>query len=116
MTVQPGDYVLLDVPGNPRMHGQVGVVDRVEWWGAHLQAVAAATGKYRALHCEMVSVRGCDRVPAMAEADTMMGDAYVPTANTGHTGDVCDCCGGIRMRRSGTCLLCDDCGQTSGCG
>lgn len=34
----------------------------------------------------------------------------------GYSGGVCDGCGGSRMRRSGTCETCDDCGKTSGCG
>ncbi len=35
----------------------------------------------------------------------------------GYTGDVCGNaeCRGLRVRKNGTCLLCDDCGQTSGC-
>lgn len=33
----------------------------------------------------------------------------------GYTGDSCDQCGSVRMRRNGTCLLCEDCGATTGC-
>jgi ribonucleoside-diphosphate reductase alpha chain len=33
----------------------------------------------------------------------------------GYTGDACGNCGNFRMRRSGTCLACDTCGQTTGC-
>lgn len=33
-----------------------------------------------------------------------------------YTGDVCTNCGSGKMRRSGTCATCQDCGTTSGCG
>jgi hypothetical protein len=33
----------------------------------------------------------------------------------GYTGDACTACGNFNMRRSGTCLLCDVCGTTTGC-
>lgn len=35
--------------------------------------------------------------------------------SSGYTGDTCSYCGGMRMRRNGTCQLCEDCGQTTGC-
>ena len=34
---------------------------------------------------------------------------------SGFTGDVCTLCQGCKMRRSGTCLICSDCSQTTGC-
>lgn len=33
----------------------------------------------------------------------------------GYTGDTCTSCSGVRMRRNGSCLVCDDCGTTTGC-
>jgi hypothetical protein len=33
----------------------------------------------------------------------------------GFSGDVCERCQGSRMRRNGSCLLCSDCGETTGC-
>lgn len=33
----------------------------------------------------------------------------------GYTGDTCTQCHGTRMRRNGSCLLCEDCGSSSGC-
>jgi hypothetical protein len=35
---------------------------------------------------------------------------------SGYTGNICDACGGLRMRRAGTCEVCDDCGNAGGCG
>lgn len=33
----------------------------------------------------------------------------------GYTGEQCTNCSSIRVKRNGTCLLCEDCGTTSGC-
>lgn len=35
--------------------------------------------------------------------------------SVGYTGNPCTNCGGWRMRRNGTCEVCDDCGTTTGC-
>ena len=33
----------------------------------------------------------------------------------GYVGEPCGLCGSMHVRRNGTCLLCEDCGSTSGC-
>ena len=33
----------------------------------------------------------------------------------GYTGDICDNCSSTRMIRNGSCLLCTECGSTTGC-
>lgn len=33
----------------------------------------------------------------------------------GYTGDICSSCGSVAMVRNGTCLKCENCGDTSGC-
>jgi ribonucleoside-diphosphate reductase alpha chain len=33
----------------------------------------------------------------------------------GFTGDSCSSCGSMKMKRNGTCLVCVECGETSGC-
>jgi ribonucleoside-diphosphate reductase alpha chain len=33
----------------------------------------------------------------------------------GYTGESCSNCGSMKMRRNGTCMLCEDCGTTTGC-
>lgn len=33
----------------------------------------------------------------------------------GYSGDACDICGSLSMKRSGSCLVCEACGTTSGC-
>jgi ribonucleoside-diphosphate reductase alpha chain len=34
----------------------------------------------------------------------------------GYSGDVCTSCHSIKMIRNGTCLMCEECGSTTGCG
>ena len=34
---------------------------------------------------------------------------------SGYTGEQCEFCGSIRVKRSGSCTVCEDCGSTSGC-
>lgn len=33
----------------------------------------------------------------------------------GYTGDACDHCGSMKMKRTGHCNTCEDCGTTTGC-
>ena len=89
----PGTKVRLTTPDNRRLDGAAAVVETVTDWGAHVRTAAAATGRFRALFAEMAAA----------------------PAGSGYTGDVCDTCGSVRMRRNGACLLCEDCGSTSGC-
>jgi hypothetical protein len=94
--LRTGDRVRLHCPQNVRLHGAAAVVREVTSYGARVATAAAATGEFRALASEMVP-------------------AGVPAWEQGYSGDVCDVCGGCKMRRNGACLLCDDCGSTTGC-
>ena len=93
-----GDRIILVTPDNARLDGQPGVIAEMTPWGAHVDTPAAATGRFRALYEEM-------RVPGVA-----------PVRQMGYTGNVCNTCGGSRMRRNGSCEVCEECGATSGCG
>jgi ribonucleoside-diphosphate reductase alpha chain len=33
----------------------------------------------------------------------------------GYTGEQCSNCNSMRVKRNGSCTVCDDCGTTSGC-
>jgi hypothetical protein len=35
---------------------------------------------------------------------------------SGYSGDACQKCHGLRVRRTGTCLTCEDCHSNEGCG
>jgi hypothetical protein len=96
--IEVGMRVRINDPGNSRLHGQPGVVERLEPWGAHLQMPAAASGRYRAVFEEM-------------DPD-IKGELSVSVE---YTGNCCDTCGSTRMRQTGTCMTCQECGTTSGC-
>lgn len=140
-----GAKVTLHVPENARLHRSTAVVEELTEWGAHVLCPAAATGKFRALYSEMLLEGGGSKQPQLAtkrvaRSDSGVGggisgmgvvsdetpvDLYYPALSKdgergqareeGYTGDFCDQCGGCRMRRNGSCLLCEDCGATSGC-
>ena len=54
--------------------------------------------------------------PAPRPAPPPPEDRAGAARSQGYTGDSCDMCGSWSMRRTGTCLSCDSCGTTSGCG
>lgn len=91
-TMMAGDRIRFNTPDNPRMNGTMGTITETTDWGAHCFAPGAATGRYRATWDEM------ETIPVE------------------YTGDMCQFCGGVRMRRTGTCKVCEDCGESGGCG
>jgi hypothetical protein len=42
-------------------------------------------------------------------------DKFTEAKARGYTGDACPDCGGFTMLHNGTCLVCDNCGRTTGC-
>lgn len=46
-------------------------------------------------------------------ADTLLSGESAKAS--GYTGNVCDLCGSSRMRIAGHCMVCEDCGETTGC-
>jgi ribonucleoside-diphosphate reductase alpha chain len=42
-------------------------------------------------------------------------EAAEMSRRAGYTGDGCASCSSMRVRRNGTCVVCEDCGTTSGC-
>lgn len=93
-----GDSVVLFTPDNPRLHNKEARVESLQEWGANVMTIAAGTGRYRALYSEMI-----------------YDNRIAAPPDSGYTGDVCPTCQGSRMRRCGTCAICEDCGSTSGC-
>ena len=91
-TMRVGDRVRLVTPENPRLDGAIATINQLMEWGAFCLTPAAATGQVRALWGEM----------------ELVGEVY--------TGQCCAVCGGVRMRQSGTCSVCEDCGESGGCG
>jgi hypothetical protein len=66
-----------------------------------------------------VSQAKIERAPmgkGVAAARAVVGKAASElAASAGYTGDACTNCGGFRMKRAGTCAVCEDCGTTGGC-
>lgn len=111
MTLRTTDRVRLVLPDNPLLDGQVAVVASVRDWGAYL-ITKVGGGGFRALFAEMVKIEETNGKRPKKAPDT---DVIAPR-HVGYTGDVCENCMGCRMVRVGTCLRCEDCGSTSGCG
>lgn len=100
-TMRAGDRVRIVVPQNERLHGTLATIEEVADWGAHLRAPAAATGRFRALWTEM-------------EPAGVSQPSLVPQLE--YSGDFCARCGSSRLRRAGACMVCEDCGESGGCG
>lgn len=73
--------------------------------------------KYRADHNTAADSREVlEQIPAPLAASTSETFTQVEQARaSGYTGDQCTNCNSLKMRVSGHCLCCDDCGTTTGC-
>ena len=61
-----------------------------------------------------------DKSPVKDEMSLDKKPSYGTSKSTrakqqGYTGDSCKACGSMRVRRTGTCSTCEQCGSTSGC-
>lgn len=101
MTVfREGQEVRLNLPHNPTAHNQVVTIYELTNYGAVVMTEFGSR-RFRALFEEMVPI------PSTAPG-TMKVSAL------GYTGDICDKCQGVRCIRVGTCVRCEDCGETNG--
>lgn len=50
--------------------------------------------------------------PAITTAATL---TQAEARSAGYTGSICDICGSTRMRVAGHCMVCEECGSTTGC-
>jgi ribonucleoside-diphosphate reductase alpha chain len=118
------ERVRLFTPDNLVFHGAEATVEELTDWGAHVSTGAAATGRFRALWCEMRHLTETpmpDEIILSAVLREGAGKNGTATAREqarveGFSGDVCPQCSSIKMIRAGVCLTCVDCGSTSGCG
>lgn len=107
-TFKPQEKVVLSTPGNPVLDGRVAFVKAATEYG-YLIRTDVGSGEYRATPAE---VRWWVPLTGMASS---VPPTLPPPPTLGYTGDTCSNCQGSRVRRNGPCLLCDDCGTTSGC-
>lgn len=98
--------MVLMVPDNPILDGVSAVIESLTWWGAHVKT-SVGSGKFRALHSEMV--------PGAKGVAQPLPEKKPSPREQGYTGDPCPTCGSIRMKRSGACSVCEDCGTSNGC-
>lgn len=115
---EEGMLVRIVTPGNVRLNGQQARVDAVTEWGAHL-TTGVGSGMFRALFSEMipwVDQKREKRSKTTKKTPKRPASKAVAVKEQGYTGDVCERCGSMRMKRSGACLTCEDCGENSGCG
>lgn len=61
-------------------------------------------------------LRGLPRVdPTTPGPGQATADQREKAVFKGYTGDTCGNCGSMSMRRNGACLVCDECGVSTGC-
>ncbi len=51
----------------------------------------------------------------LSEKRSTRNDTAKQARAKGYTGEMCGSCGSSRVKRNGTCTVCEDCGTTSGC-
>lgn len=107
--IHEGTDVILNVPNNEFVHGQEATVIELTEWGAHV-TTSVGSGRFRALHSEMV-VKG-DSWP---EHEPLSAYTVQRAVTEGYTGGFCDHCGSHRVKRTGPCSTCQDCGMSGGC-
>ena len=57
-----------------------------------------------------------EEVPLKVEVESDTTYSVAESARAmGFTGDICTTCGSSQMVRNGTCLKCNECGETTGC-
>jgi len=75
-----------------------------------LATLTTADEPVRAAPAPVAPVSGAKSQGAMTRAE-----AAEMSRRAGYTGDGCTSCSSMRVRRKGTCVVCEDCGTTSGC-
>jgi hypothetical protein len=114
---------------NPRLWGKFGRVAEVHDWGALVLTEAAGWGQYRAAWSEMVEPGGELDVRLRDQLNGTRNGAVrpiprglvpppLPTSRAkdlGYTGSDCTRCGSSKVRWNGSCQICEECGESSGC-
>lgn len=111
-TLQVKDRVKLVLPENPWLDGQLAIVGAITDYGACV-FTKVGSGNFRALFCEMVKLEETNGEGTVKTRKVV--PETMDMTEAGYTGDVCETCGCMMMRRDGKCLRCDNCGQGSGC-
>lgn len=133
LNIQKDHQVRINNEDNPRLHGALALVIKVEEWGCHLSTLASASGRYRATWEEMTPVSPnplpVDSEASYDEYQPQTVEAYLSKPKTKNemtreakekgftpSGDFCVNCGSADMVRTGACLSCLNCGTGGSCG
>lgn len=100
-----GDDVYINTPENSVAHGRVGVIKCFHSWGVYL-TTNFGSGEFRCLWSEITL-----NDPLAVHTNTQ---AKPRNTNYEMPGIHCEDCGSEEFTRSGTCLVCVNCGKTTG--
>ncbi len=83
---------------------------------ARAQAAAKTASAERSASAELHSNGGAAQLKTAEAKVAVGGNAKVKEARAkGYTGEQCGYCNSMRVKRNGSCTVCEDCGTTSGC-
>jgi len=77
--------------------------EEAEEAGQSQQLDPEGEAEYELLHSEVVS------------REREQFREYHVVRSQGYTGEQCPNCGSMRVRHNGSCMVCEDCGSTTGC-
>ena len=81
--------------------------------------IARNVGHQRNIQTTLDSVMEMHESPTLEQSPVEDVDPSYSVAESaramGFTGDICTNCGSSQMVRNGTCLKCNECGETTGC-
>ncbi len=107
------------VTGHPAIKNSTSIVDYVfrslgyEYLGRtdfiHVKTMESMDNKEKDTKQEQQPVK--DKQLRFSERDSKIFEAK----SKGYSGEQCKQCGSMKLRRNGNCMVCDDCGATTGC-
>jgi len=75
----------------------------------------ASSGKDEDMQAKLVGDGDAAGAKAPSAPKAYSSDKVSKARSMGYTGDPCPGCGSIKMKRNGSCMVCEDCGETTGC-
>ena len=87
----------------------------------HVQAVDEEASKITSKSSAHVKAVSTESIPELVEAVSTIKNSGNGTQKVfeakakGYTGEQCSTCSSMRVKRNGSCTVCEDCGTTSGC-
>jgi len=63
----------------------------------------------------MAELKGQETNTSSEKTNKSLSFEQEDAVSMGYTGEQCEVCGSVRIRKNGTCSVCEDCGHTTGC-